>query len=77
MRILIGILIVAAVVGGVLKHNRREQPAPITSAPASVATKAQPPAPQEPSKHNWPKRTLDRVAEVKQQVAQQKKENEP
>lgn len=74
MRVLIALTIVAVIAGAVVTHRKNER-----DAAASVATmkasSAQPAAPREVSQHNWAKRSLDRAAEVKQQVAQQQKEN--
>ena len=69
MRFLIGFLIVAAIAVGIVKHTRHEEPAP-----SALVAKPQTAA-RTTSEHNWPKSSLDRVAEVKHQVAQQRKED--
>jgi len=72
MRYILGLLGVVALVGGFLKFNRQEEP--VAPAPSAIASKAS--TTSEPSQHNWPKRTLDRVAEVKRDVAEQQKSNQ-
>jgi len=74
MRIFLVFLIGLAIAGGILTHrpkpqSTREPGAKPVSAPAAAAT------PREVSQHDWAKRSLDRVADVKRQVAQQQKEN--
>jgi hypothetical protein len=74
MRFIVGFLIVATVAVGFYKHNRHEEAAAPAKMPAQVASAQASPA-RTTSEHNWPKSSLDRVAEVKRQVAQQRKEN--
>ncbi|MDQ2659581.1 MAG: hypothetical protein M3Y03_04100 [Verrucomicrobiota bacterium] len=76
MRILLGLLVVGAVIGGIVTHRHHEEtPAPVT-APALTAAAAQPAAiPRQPSAHNWAKSALDRAGDVKRQVAEQRKQN--
>lgn len=73
MRIVLVCLVVGAVIGGVL-YNRSGTPD--TPAPKVVAATAPANASREPSQHNWPKRALDRAAEVKKQVAAERKSND-
>ena len=70
MRILVGFLIVAAVIGGFVAHKQRQE----ATAPAQTVNA--PGAPRDPSKYNFPKRTLNRVDDVKRQVAEERKSNE-
>ena len=70
MRILVGFLIVAAVIGGFVAHKQRQEPT------ASAQTVNASSAFREPSKYNFPKRTLDRVGDVKRQVAEERKSTE-
>lgn len=74
MRILVGFLIIACVIG--FFYSRRPAPDGVTAAPASVASTAQSTTPSEPSKYNMPKRALDRAADVKRQVLEQRKAND-
>ncbi|MDQ6938989.1 MAG: hypothetical protein M3119_02410 [Verrucomicrobiota bacterium] len=64
MRVFICLLIGVAVVGGFLAHRQKNEPAP-----APIVAR------QENSPHKWMKNSLDRTAEVKKQVAQQRKES--
>lgn len=73
MRFFLGFFVVAVLTGGALLHNRNEKAAPPT--PTAEAS-AQPATSVEPSKHNWPKRALDRAADLKSQIAEQRKGNE-
>jgi len=75
MRILLGLIVTAAIAYGVLRYKKSEEPAaaPVATAKAQVAQPAA--SPREVSEHNWAKRSLDRAAEVKRQVAAQQKEN--
>ena len=73
MRIILVFLIVVVVAGGVLTYNRREKPAAPGQKTTTATSQASPT--RDPSKHNWPKSALDRAAEVKQQVAEQRKAN--
>ena len=74
MRIFVALLVALAIGGGVLAYRKHE-------APTAVSTKDAKPAhspassPSENSQHNWPKNALDRAADVKRQVLQQRKEN--
>ena len=74
MRFIVGFLVVATVAVGYFKQTRHEEPAPPAKPPAQVATAQASPA-RPTSEHNWPKSSLDRVADVKRQVAQQRKED--
>ncbi len=74
MRFVVGFLIVAAIAAGILKHTRHEEAADPATSTAQVAKLPATPA-QRASEHNWPKSSLDRAADVKRQVAQQRKEN--
>ena len=70
MRILLGLIVVVTIAGAVFTHRKNEQAAATAKAPIT-----QPAAPREVSQHDWAKRSLDRAAAVKRQVAQQQKEN--
>ena len=70
MRVIVGLLVAACLIGAALKY-RMGEPAPAPTATAAQKTAT---APQEPSQHNWPKRSLDRAGDVKRQVAAQRKE---
>lgn len=74
MRILLGLIVVVTIAGAVLTHRKNEQAAATPVATAKAAS-AQPAAPREVSQHDWAKRSLDRAADVKRQVAEQQKEN--
>lgn len=74
MKIVVGFLIVACVVGFLLSRRPPEKPA--AAAPIVSAPSAQSAAPREPSEHNWPKRALDRVGDVKRQVAAQRAQDD-
>ncbi|MGZ5020899.1 MAG: hypothetical protein ACXWAV_10765 [Chthoniobacterales bacterium] len=73
MRIVVCLLVLAAV-GAFLAHrNKEETPAVVAEQkPAQVESS---PAPHENNPHNWMKNSLDRAADVKRQVQQQRKEN--
>lgn len=73
MRILLALIVAGAIAYGVLRHRKSEEPAPVATAKAPTAQPAA--APREVSEHNWAKRSLDRAADVKRQVAAQQKEN--
>ena len=73
MRIFLGFVIVAAIVGGFLSHRKQEPP--VAPAPVAVVMKAQATPARQTSEHNWPKYSLDRAAEVKREVLEQRKEN--
>jgi hypothetical protein len=75
MRFVFGFLIVAAIAAGILKHTRQDNSAPPATTAAQTAKALPATTVQTPSAHNWPKSSLDRVAEVKRQVAQQRKED--
>jgi hypothetical protein len=68
-------LLVVAVVGGFLAHRHAEEPAPVVAAQAPAPVQLQSPAPHENNPHNWMKNSLDRAADVKRQVIQQRKED--
>ncbi|MGI8436972.1 MAG: hypothetical protein ACR2NX_08725 [Chthoniobacterales bacterium] len=68
MRILLGFFVIACVVGFFL-HQRAQDAA--TPAPSPVAA-----TPHKVSEHDWAKNSLDRVGELKKQVAAQRKANE-
>ena len=72
MRIVVGFLIAACLVGFFLSRQHSEKTAE-TTAPASVAASAPVPGPQA-REHHWPKAAFDRVDELKSQVAEQRKE---
>jgi hypothetical protein len=74
MRFIVGFLVVATIAVGILKHNRHEEPAAPATPTAQIA-KAQPEPVRTTSEHNWPKSSLDRVSDVKRQVAQQRKDD--
>ena len=80
MRTFVGLVIAAGIIGAVVLQKQRETSAPAASAlkPSATKTTAAPaPAPAgEASKHNWPKRALDRAADVKRQVGEQRKGDE-
>ena len=80
MRAFLGFLLAAGIIGGGLYHKQRGaahadaadlKPSAVPSAKAPAAA---PPA--QPSPHHWPKRALDRAADVKRQVADQRKTDE-
>jgi hypothetical protein len=73
MRALVVVIITVAVAAGVLKHRNRVK----SDAPAQPAVRAeqQAAASGEPSQHHWPKRALDRAADVKRQVHEQRKQH--
>ncbi len=64
MRIFICLLIGVAVMGALLAHRQKSEPAP-----AAIVAR------QENNPHNWMKNSLDRTGDVKRQVAQQRKES--
>lgn len=70
MRIFLGLLVVLAVAGGFLAHRKGETPVTASAATAKASA-----APREVSEHDWAKRSLDRAADVKMQVARERKEN--
>ena len=73
MRAVVIVVIIVAVTAGVLKHRNRAQSD--ASAEKPIVAQQQATAPREPSEHNWPKRALDRAADVKRPVAEQRKED--
>ena len=74
MRIVIGIVLAAAVWVGVLRFRDREPQEQAVVAP-SVAAAAKP-TPAPPSQHNWPKRALDRAADAKTKAAERVNDDE-
>ena len=74
MRALVAVIITVAVAAGVLKHRNRLK----SDAPAQTAVRAEQQATgsDEPSQHHWPKRALDRAADVEHQLAEQRKQDE-
>ncbi len=79
MRTFLGLAAAAGIIGLVVMQKQREQPKEQASAPkpptqtAAAAASAAPAA--QPSQH-WPKRALDRAADVKRQVADQRRGDE-
>ena len=73
MRALLIVIVSVAVVGGVLTHRNRGRSKEPEAQKAVAAAHSS--AAREPSQHNWPKRTLDRAADVKRQVAEQRQED--
>ena len=73
MRMFLVLAVAVAAVAGVMTRGQRGQ----SDAPPAQAVVAQPTAAAsaEPSEHNWPKRALNRAADVKRQVADQRKED--
>lgn len=65
MRSTLLILLLSLAVGGMYLVNARKEPTP--AATAVNATKV--------SEHDWAKHALDRTADLKRQVAQQRKED--
>jgi hypothetical protein len=55
--------------------QKRSEPAKPTPANKPVAQTAGSPSQRPVSEHNWMKHSLDRVSDVKRQVAQQRKED--
>ncbi len=72
MRTLAWLLVAVVLVGGFVMHRRQQQTAAVPQPSTAVAA----PVAREPSEHNWPKRALDRVDEVKRQVAAERKSND-
>jgi hypothetical protein len=73
MRIVVGFLIAACVVGFFLSQRHSDKTTETT--PASVATSA--PAPVPPAReHHWPKSAFDRVDDMKRQVAAERKQDQ-
>lgn len=71
MRIVVGFLIGAALIGGFIAHKQRQESA------AAAETESATPTPRPAtSKYNMPKRALDRANDVKRQVAEQRKSDE-
>ena len=80
MRTFLGLLVAGGIIAAVVLHKQRESAAPGPSAltPSPLSSAAAPalvPA-GEPAKHNWPKRALDRAADVKRQVGEKRKSDE-
>ena len=72
MRILLVIVIAAVGIGFIINRGSR----PAAKEPQTAATVyAQATTPQQPSEHNWPKRSLNRAADLKRQVAAQRAED--
>lgn len=69
MRIVVGFLIAAALIGGFVAHKQRQE----SPAPAPTVTTTAAPTARE---HHWPKRAFDRVDDVKRQVAAERKSND-
>ena len=79
MRAFIGIAAAAGIIGAVVLQKQRvaapeQRPAVEAAAAAPVSSKPAPAA--QPSGHNWPKSAVDRAADVKRQVAEQRKGDE-
>jgi hypothetical protein len=81
MRLSAGLVIATALIGLAVLQNQRETAAPEKPASATAPTVAKATAPaaapitQDNAQH-WPKRALDRAADVKRQVADQRKSDE-
>ena len=69
MRTFFGLVAAVAVVAGVLKYREGQQPAPAEQSVRTPAASAQPAAAATP--RHFPKRALDRAADVKRQVAKE------
>ena len=72
MRILVGFLIVACVVGYFISHRQLEKTA--EAVPASNATSPPIAAIPKAREHHWPKAAFDRVDDLKAQVAEHNKQ---
>ena len=74
----LGLVAAAGIIGAVVLQKQRESttPEPSTFKPSAVKTAAAPAPPGQASQHNWPKRALDRAADVKRQVAEQRRGDE-
>ena len=70
MRIVIGLVIVAAAIGAIAKYRHHEE------APAATLSVAQPTSSRTPYAHDWAKSALDRAGEVKKQVLEQRQQND-
>ena len=68
------VIAVLAGLGWVFVVQKRNEPQKAVSE-KSVAQTTASTSPRPVSEHNWMKRSLDRAAEVKKQVAQQRKED--
>ena len=80
MRTFLGLVAAAGIIGAVVMQKQRQatEKQPVAAKPAVVATAKAPaaaPAGQPPAQH-WPKRALDRAADVKRQVADKNKADE-
>ena len=81
MRAAIAFIITAGVAGAVVLQKQRESQhvEPAAAKPAAVSA-AQGPAPsaggKQPVAQHWPKRALDRAADVKRQVGDQRNSDE-
>ena len=81
MRTFMGLVIAVGIGAAVLVQKQRQQSKPaaeITETTAVARASAAPSAAAAgpASEQNWPKRALDRAAEVKRQVAEQHKQND-
>jgi hypothetical protein len=67
-------IIAAALIAAFVTHQKQQEPAapPATEKSALVQTSTPRPA----SEHNWPKKALDRAADVRRQVAEQRQQNQ-
>ena len=77
MRTFIRFVIAVGIGGAVLLQKQREQapPASTTKRASAAARPAGAPI-EQPSQQNWPKRALDRAANVKRQAAEQRKQTD-
>jgi len=71
MRLLLVVVVSAAVVGGVVAHRKSGQSD--AAKPNALPASQQGAAPRE---HHWPKRALDRAADVKRQVTETRREDD-
>lgn len=74
MRSTFVVLLLSLGLGGVLlvKSRHTEEPAASSVPPPQSTAAASPKV----SEHNWPKNSLDRVGDLKRQVAEHRKEND-
>jgi hypothetical protein len=75
MRIFLGFLVAVVLIGGFLTHKKTQDSVSADQKPSSLIVPSSTPRPASP--HNWPKSSLDRVAEVKKQVADSRRQNQP
>ena len=77
---MICLLAISAIGGAVFKFRSSDSTAPTEKTahaqPASNAAPNPSAAPRQTSEHNWAKHSLDRAADVKRQVAAQRKSND-